>query len=117
MLGKAFSIPPTPPLPTSRVSDDLAFIKVGVDFAGPLYVKNIYQSGRDDVVRAAEVVTVDNSLRQVRLKRPIQKLYPLEVNARDEDPVSVAGFSLSAGSLLKNRILGGLSHLLLGEIW
>ena len=32
--------------------------------------------GRDDVVRAAEVVTVDNSLCQVRLKRPIQKLYP-----------------------------------------
>ena len=45
MLEKAFSTPPTPPLPTSRVSDDLAFTKVGVDFAGPLYVKNIYQSG------------------------------------------------------------------------
>ena len=44
MLGKAFSTPPTPPLPTSRVSDDLAFTKVGVDFAGPLYVTNIYQS-------------------------------------------------------------------------
>ena len=44
MLGKAFSTPPTPPLPTSRVSDDLAFTKVGVDFAGPLYVTNIYLS-------------------------------------------------------------------------
>ena len=54
--------------------------------------------GRDDVVRAAEVVTVDNSLRQVRLKRPIQKLYPLEVNARDEDPVSVVGASVHPGS-------------------
>ena len=54
--------------------------------------------GRDDVVRAAEVVTVDNSLRQVRLKRPIQKLYPLEVNARDEDPVTVAGASVHPGS-------------------
>ena len=50
--------------------------------------------GRDDAVRAAEVVTVDNSLRQVRLKRPIQKLYPLEVNARDQDPVSVVGASV-----------------------
>ena len=47
---------------------------------------------------AAEVVTVDNSLRQVRLKRPIQKLYPLEVNARDEDPVSVVGPSVHPGS-------------------
>ena len=54
--------------------------------------------GREDVVRAAEVVTVDNSLRQVRLKRPIQKLYPLEVNARDEDPVSVVGASVHPGS-------------------
>ena len=54
--------------------------------------------GREDVVRAAEVVTVDNSLRQVRLKRPIQKLYPLEVNARDEDPVTVVGASMHSGS-------------------
>ena len=45
MMEKAFSTPPTPPLPTSRVSDDLPFTKVGVDFAGLLYVKNIYQSG------------------------------------------------------------------------
>jgi len=47
MLGRAYSTPPTPPtppLPSFRVSDDLAFSKVGVDFAGPLYVKNIYQS-------------------------------------------------------------------------
>ena len=82
MLGKAFSTPPTPPLPTSRASDDLAFTKVGVDFAGPLYVKNIYQSGRDDVVRAPEVVTVNNSLRQVCSKRPIQKLYPMMESLR-----------------------------------
>ena len=54
--------------------------------------------GRDDVVRAAEVVTVDNSLRQVRLKRPIQKLYPLEVNTRDEDPVTLVGASVCPGS-------------------
>ena len=54
--------------------------------------------GRDDVVRAAEVVTVENCLRQGRLKRPIQKLYPLEVNARDEDPVTVVGASVCPGS-------------------
>jgi len=44
MLGRAYSTPPAPPLPSFRVSDDLAFSKVGVDFTGPLYVKNIYQS-------------------------------------------------------------------------
>ena len=54
--------------------------------------------GRDDVVRAAEVVTVDSSLRQVRLKRPVQKLYPLEVNARDEDTVTIVGASMHPGS-------------------
>ena len=53
--------------------------------------------GREDVVRAAEVVTEDNFLRQVRLKRPIQKLYPLEVNTRDEDPVTVVGASVHPG--------------------
>ena len=45
--------------------------------------------GRDNEVRAAEVVTVDNSLRKIRLKRPIQKLYPLEVNAYEESAATV----------------------------
>ena len=42
ILGKAYSTPPTPPLPSFRVSD-LAFSKVGVDVAGPFYFKNVYQ--------------------------------------------------------------------------
>ena len=45
MLGKAFGTPPTSPLLTSKFSDDLVFTRVGGDFARPLYVKNIYQSG------------------------------------------------------------------------
>ena len=40
--------------------------------------------GQDNVVGAAEVMTVDNSLCKTHLKRPIQKLYPLEINVRDE---------------------------------
>ena len=40
--------------------------------------------GQDNVVRAAEVLTVDNSLCKTRLKSPIQKLYPLEINVCDE---------------------------------
>ena len=35
--------PSTPPV-TVRVSDDLAFWQVGVYFAGPMYVRNIYTS-------------------------------------------------------------------------
>ena len=45
-----------------------------------------------------EVVTVGNSPRQVRLKRPIQKLYPLKVHARNEDLVTVVGGSVHPGS-------------------
>ena len=44
LTGKPCSAPPPPLLPQSRVSDDLAFSQVGVDFAGPLYVRNIYTS-------------------------------------------------------------------------
>lgn len=40
--------------------------------------------GRDNVARAAEVVTVDKSLNKTLLKRPIQKLYPLEINELDK---------------------------------
>ena len=31
-----------PPLPQFRVSDDTAFSQIGIDFAGPLYVRDIY---------------------------------------------------------------------------
>jgi len=37
--GRAFSAPQTAALPEFRVKEVLAFSKVGVDFAGPLYVK------------------------------------------------------------------------------
>ena len=44
---------------------------------------------RDNEVRAAEVKTLDSSLRKVRLKRPIQKLYLLETRVRDENNIAV----------------------------
>ena len=34
-----------PPLPPFRVSEDVAFSQITVDFAGPLFVRNIY--GKD----------------------------------------------------------------------
>ncbi len=37
--GKSFGSPPIAPLPDFRVSQALPFSKVGVDFAGPLYIK------------------------------------------------------------------------------
>jgi len=37
--GAPYKSPPPPDLPTSRVSEDPPFSNVGIDFAGPLYVK------------------------------------------------------------------------------
>ncbi|CAB4011584.1 Hypothetical predicted protein [Paramuricea clavata] len=40
--GGTYQIPPQPSLPDFRVSDDFAFTRVGVDFAGPVYAKPIF---------------------------------------------------------------------------
>ena len=45
MQGRALLGPKSPDLPEFRVSTDFAFTKIGVDYAGPLYVKNIYGGG------------------------------------------------------------------------
>ena len=44
LQGKPYSLVPEPPLPNFRVSEDMAFSKIAVDFAGPLHVRNIYES-------------------------------------------------------------------------
>ena len=38
--GASFNGPPPPPLPEFRVKEDPAFTYMGVDFAGPLFVRN-----------------------------------------------------------------------------
>lgn len=40
--GKSYGTPPAPPLPDYRLSDDFAFTKIGVDYAGPLFVRDIH---------------------------------------------------------------------------
>ena len=40
--GKPGKGPPPPDLPAYRLSSDFAFMKIGIDFAGALHVKNIY---------------------------------------------------------------------------
>ena len=40
--GKSFVYPPPPDLPKIRLSKDFPFMYAGVDYAGPLYVKDIY---------------------------------------------------------------------------
>ena len=40
--GKCYRAPLPPPLTQFRVSEDFAYAQLGVDFAGPVYVKNVY---------------------------------------------------------------------------
>ena len=45
--GKGYGIPRSPALPEFRISNDFAFTKIGVDYVGPLYVKDIYTQCKD----------------------------------------------------------------------
>ena len=45
--GKSCDTPTAPPLPSFGVSENLAFSNIAVDFAGPLFVKNIYGESKD----------------------------------------------------------------------
>ena len=40
--GKGYGIPYPPPLPPFRFTDEFAFSRIGLDYAGPVYVKDIY---------------------------------------------------------------------------
>ena len=47
--GSPFTGPPPPPLPEFRIKEDPAFTYTGVDFAGPLFVRNGSSSGSSKV--------------------------------------------------------------------
>ena len=40
--GKAYKYPQPPDLPASRLKPSTAFANVGIDYAGPIFVKNVY---------------------------------------------------------------------------
>ena len=44
--GLAYNAPSNAPLPNFRVNADFAFSNIGVDFAGPIYVRNIFGSDK-----------------------------------------------------------------------
>ena len=46
LTGKPYDSPNAPPLPPFRVSDDAAFSQIGIDFAGPLFVRDIYSKDK-----------------------------------------------------------------------
>ena len=45
--GRPYGTPPASQLPRFRLSDEFAFTSIGVDFAGPVYVKDIYHKSAD----------------------------------------------------------------------
>ena len=40
--SRPFEVPPTPQLPEFRFSDDFTFSSIGVDFEGPIHVKDVF---------------------------------------------------------------------------
>ena len=44
--GRSYNAPPQPPLPDFRVSDEFAFTLVGVDFAGPVYLREVFSKSK-----------------------------------------------------------------------
>ena len=42
--GRSYAVPPSAPLPEFRLSDEFAFTCVGVDFVGPMYVKDVFST-------------------------------------------------------------------------
>ncbi|XP_068734829.1 uncharacterized protein [Montipora capricornis] len=44
--GRSYNAPPQPPLPDFRVSDEFAFTQVGVDFAGPVYLRDVFSKNK-----------------------------------------------------------------------
>ena len=65
--GRPYNAPPQPPLRDFRVSDEMAFTQVGVDFAGPDYLKDVYSKSKK-VYKACIAIFTCASSRAVRLE-------------------------------------------------
>ena len=60
--GKAYYYPEECPLPKEHVTSDFAFSYIGIDYAGPLFVKSVYYKEHDVMYKAWVVpVTCANS--------------------------------------------------------
>ena len=48
--GEAYTYPAEPPLPEARVTCSHAFNSLGIDYAGPVFIKNVYSTDNKDVM-------------------------------------------------------------------
>ena len=56
--GKAYDYPKVAPLPEARVTQNHAFTNVGIDYAGPVYVKNVYIIDNDITMHKAWICLI-----------------------------------------------------------
>ena len=64
--GNPFQYPATPDLPSYRLSDKFALTYSAVDYAGPLYVNNIY--GKLQTLKGYKTITSQNVSSEVQIK-------------------------------------------------
>ena len=86
--GKSYGVPPAPSLPEYRVEGDVAFTRVGVNYAGPLFVKNIYSN--DTKMYKAYIVVYTCASSRADLDLAVDatsdsKIYKSERNAKYHD--------------------------------
>ena len=56
--GKSYSYPEPGPLPEARVNYGHAFNNIGIDYAGPVYVKNVYCVNNDSTMFKAWILII-----------------------------------------------------------
>ena len=65
--SKPFNLPSAPPLPTFRVNIDFPFANTGVDYLGPLFVRNIFYGNTDRLYKVYIALYLCASTRGVYL--------------------------------------------------
>ena len=68
VIGKTLIGPTSPSLPDYRVTSHFAFQKIGLDYAGPLHVKDIYTNDASDMHKAYACLFTCASTRNVHLE-------------------------------------------------
>ena len=66
--GRTMKRLPNPDLPAYRLSFDYAFSNTRIDFAGPIYVKNVYSDDKDKMLKCYICLLACATTRNVHLE-------------------------------------------------